>query len=131
MHFENIIIRREGSVAILQLNRPKVLNALNAVMMTELCEALENLDRDETIRCLILIGDEKAFAAGADIRELVEAGPIEMMQKNTVGLWTRVQAIPNPSLPPLAGMRWEGDANWPLRVTSSRFRRRSIRTAGN
>jgi enoyl-CoA hydratase len=103
MHFETIIIRREGAVAILQLNRPKVLNALNAFMMAELCEALESLDRDETVRCLILTGDEKAFAAGADIRELVDAGPIEMMQKNTVALWTRVQAISKPLIAAVSG----------------------------
>ena len=103
MHFENIIIRRESAVAILQLNRPKVLNALNALMMAELCEALESLDRDETVRCLILTGDEKSFAAGADIRELVGAGSIEIMQKNTVALWTRVQAIGKPLIAAVSG----------------------------
>jgi enoyl-CoA hydratase len=103
MHYENIIIRCEGAVAILQLNRPKVLNALNGLMMAELCEALESFDKDDTVRCLILTGDEKAFAAGADIREMVDAGPIEMMQKNTVTLWARVQAISKPLIAAVSG----------------------------
>lgn len=103
MHYENIIIRREGAVAILQLNRPKVLNALNAATMIELCEALESLDKDDTVRCLILTGDEKSFAAGADIRELVDAGPMEMMQRNTVALWTRVQDISKPLIAAVSG----------------------------
>jgi len=103
MRFENIIIRREGAVAIVQLNRPKVLNALNALMMAELCEALESLDRDEAFRCLILTGDEKSFAAGADIRELVSSGPIEIMQKNTVALWARVQIIGKPLIAAVSG----------------------------
>ena len=71
--------------------------------MAELCEALESLDRDETVRCLILTGNEKSFAAGADIRELVGTGPIEIMQKNTVALWARVQAIGKPLIAAVSG----------------------------
>jgi len=103
MHYENIIIRREGAVAILQLNRPKVLNALNAALMNELIDALESLDRDETVHCLILTGDEKAFAAGADIREMADAGPIEMMQRNTVALWARISEISKPIIAAVSG----------------------------
>ena len=103
MHYENIIIRREGAVAILQLNRPKVLNALNAALMNELIDALESLDRDEMVHCLILTGDEKAFAAGADIREMADAGPIEMMQRNTVALWARISEISKPIIAAVSG----------------------------
>ena len=85
MSYENLLVLREDPIAIVQLNRPKVLNALNRALMQELVEALQQLDQDDKIRCLILTGDEKAFAAGADIREMVEAGPIEMLQRNTIG----------------------------------------------
>ena len=103
MDYENIIVRHEGAVAILQLNRPKVLNALNAALMNEMIDALENLERDETVHCLILTGDEKAFAAGADIREMADAGPIEMMQRNTVALWARISEISKPIIAAVSG----------------------------
>jgi len=86
MSYENLLVLREDPIAIVQLHRPKVLNALNRALMQELVEALQQLDQDDKIRCLILTGDEKAFAAGADIREMVEAGPVEMLQRNTIGL---------------------------------------------
>jgi enoyl-CoA hydratase len=71
--------------------------------MQELVEALRQLDRDEKIRCLILAGDEKAFAAGADIREMAEAGPIEMLERNTIGLWDQIQSIGKPIIAAVSG----------------------------
>jgi enoyl-CoA hydratase len=103
MSYQNLIVLREDPIAIVQLNRPKVLNALNLALMKELVEALQLLDQDEKIRCLILTGDEKAFAAGADIREMVEAGPIEMLQRNTIGLWDRIQTISKPIIAAVSG----------------------------
>jgi enoyl-CoA hydratase len=86
-----------------QLNRPKVLNALNRALMQELVEALRQLDQDDKIRCLILAGDEKAFAAGADIREMAEAGPIQMLERNTIGLWDQIQSIAKPIIAAVSG----------------------------
>ena len=103
MSYENLIVLREDPIAIVQLNRPKVRNALNLALMKELVEALQLLDQDEDIRCLILTGDEKAFAAGADIREMAEAGPIEMLQRNTIGLWDRIQTISKPIIAAVSG----------------------------
>jgi len=94
---------REDPIAIVQLHRPKVLNALNRALMQELVEALQQLDQDDKIRCLILTGDEKAFAAGADIREMVEAGPVEMLQRNTIGLWDRIQTLSKPIIAAVSG----------------------------
>ncbi len=103
MSYENLLVLREDPIAIVQLNRPKVLNALNRALMQELVEALQQLDQDEKIRCLILTGDEKAFAAGADIREMAEAGPIEMLQKNTIALWDRIQTVSKPIIAAVSG----------------------------
>ncbi|MCI0420442.1 MAG: enoyl-CoA hydratase-related protein [Acidobacteria bacterium] len=103
MSYQNLLVMREDPVAIVQLNRPKVLNALNLALMQELVDALQHLDQDEKIRCLILTGDEKAFAAGADIREMADAGPIEMLQRNTIPLWDRVQAVSKPTIAAVSG----------------------------
>lgn len=72
MAYELIELTREGAVAIIQLNRPKALNALNAPMMAEVAAALETLEADDAIGAVILTGNEKAFAAGADIKEMVD-----------------------------------------------------------
>ena len=72
MAYDLIELSREGRVATIQLNRPKALNALNAEMMGEVAAALAELERDDEIGCVILTGNEKAFAAGADIKEMVD-----------------------------------------------------------
>ncbi len=108
MEYQNILLSREFQVGIVQLNRPKVLNALNAALMVELVDALETLDRDENIRCLILTGDEKAFAAGADIREMAEAGPIEMLQRNRIALWDKISRIGKPIIAAVSGFALGG-----------------------
>jgi len=103
MSYQNLLVLREDPIAIVQLNRPKLLNALNRALMQELVEALQQLEQDEKIRCLILTGDEKAFAAGADIREMAEAGPIEMLQRNTIALWDQIQTISKPIIAAVSG----------------------------
>jgi len=72
MAYENIDLTRDGAVAIIQLDRPKALNALNLAMMTELSDALTKLEADDAVSCVILTGNDKAFAAGADIKEMAE-----------------------------------------------------------
>jgi len=76
MNASNVIVENQGPVAVLRLNRPKRLNALNNALISELVAALEACDRDGTTRVAIITGDERAFAAGADIGELaVPGGP--------------------------------------------------------
>jgi enoyl-CoA hydratase len=74
MNFENILIEMHGRVGLVRLNRPKALNALNDQLMNELGDALLAFDADEKIACIVLTGNEKAFAAGADIAARI-AGP--------------------------------------------------------
>lgn len=72
MAYEHIELTRDGAVATIQLDRPKALNALNVAMMSELATALTSLESDNAIGCVILTGHDKAFAAGADIKEMME-----------------------------------------------------------
>ncbi|MCP5150910.1 MAG: enoyl-CoA hydratase/isomerase family protein [Ectothiorhodospiraceae bacterium] len=79
MIYVNIHVERHGRVALVRLNRPKVLNALNIELLRELRAALDALESDDTVGCIVLTGNERAFAAGADISEMAERTPAEMM----------------------------------------------------
>ena len=72
MGYDMIELTTEGAVATIKLDRPKALNALNAEMMGEVANALAKLEKDDSIGCVILTGSEKAFAAGADIKEMAD-----------------------------------------------------------
>jgi enoyl-CoA hydratase len=100
-----ILVERdeERRVALLRFNRPKQLNALNGQVMDELCTALEKLDRDDAIRVMVLTGSERAFAAGADIGEMAEASPIDMLRTNRIAQWDRVRRIGKPVIAAVAG----------------------------
>jgi enoyl-CoA hydratase len=86
--YENILIRQEGKVGIVQINRPKALNALNGDTMREIITALEIFDEDEGTGCMVLTGNEKAFAAGADIKQMAEASAISMLNSPMIGYGT-------------------------------------------
>jgi enoyl-CoA hydratase len=100
-----ILVERdeERRVALLRFNRPRQLNALNGQVMDELCSALEALDREDAIRVLVVTGDERAFAAGADIGEMAEASPIDMLRTNRIAQWDRVRRIGKPVIAAVAG----------------------------
>lgn len=108
MVYENVLVLREGAVGVVQLNRPRVLNALNDALMGELTRALEELDADETIRCLIVTGNERAFAAGADIKEMVDASAVEMLERNWIAYWERLRTIGKPIIAAVSGFALGG-----------------------
>ena len=81
MAFETIIVDISDYVATIKLNRPDALNALNSKLLDELCTALEEADASEKVRCIIITGSEKAFAAGADISEMADKSFVEMYTK--------------------------------------------------
>ena len=95
---ELVLIERQEAqrTALVRLNRPKQLNALNGAVMDALCEALEALDRDEGVRAIVVTGNERAFAAGADIGEMADATPVEMLTSNRIGQWDRIRRISKP-----------------------------------
>ena len=93
----------EERTALVRLNRPKQLNALNGAVMDALCTTLEELDRDETVRAIVVTGNERAFAAGADIGEMADATPIEMLRTNRIGQWDRIRRITKPVIAAVNG----------------------------
>jgi enoyl-CoA hydratase len=93
----------EQRTALVRLNRPRQLNALNGPTMDLLCEALEALDADEEVRAIVVTGSQRAFAAGADIGEMATAGPIDMLRGNRIGQWDRVRRITKPVIAAVNG----------------------------
>jgi enoyl-CoA hydratase len=103
MNYETIIATREEAVGLVQLNRPSVLNALNGALMNELTTELEELDRDETVRCIVVMGNERVFAAGADIKEMAGATAVQMLQRNWIAYWDRLRGIGKPIIAAVSG----------------------------
>ncbi|MCW2926696.1 MAG: fadB [Thermoleophilia bacterium] len=101
MTYENIQVAREGAVGIVTLDRPKVLNALDAQLLTELVDALEDFDRDPEVRCIALLGSDRAFAAGADISTMADASPIDMLRDD---VFARIERIRDLTTPIVAGV---------------------------
>jgi enoyl-CoA hydratase len=101
--YQNILTAVEDQIAIVTLNRPKVLNALNHELMEELVNALETFDRDDNVRVIILTGGERAFAAGADIKEMSEETTITIMLKDRFATWDRIRSIKKPVIAAVSG----------------------------
>jgi len=95
--------KAEQRTALVRLNRPKQLNALNGAVMDALCAALEELDREDAVRAIVVTGNERAFAAGADIGEMASATPIDMLITNRIGQWDRIRKITKPVIAAVNG----------------------------
>lgn len=108
MTYTNILVTKESGYAIVQFNRPEVLNALNMKLMEELVDALENLDKDNDVRCIIITGNEKAFAAGADIKEMADASAVEMLIRDQFARWDRIRKIKKPLIAAVSGFALGG-----------------------
>jgi enoyl-CoA hydratase len=98
-----VLVEREQPIAVVLLNRPKQLNALSDELMGALVDALRELDGDEGIRCIVVGGSERAFAAGADIAQLAEASPIEMYYQRRVDRWDEIRALWTPLVAAVSG----------------------------
>jgi enoyl-CoA hydratase len=106
MNDEQLVLvehQTEQRTALVRLNRPKQLNALNGAVMDELCAALEQLDRDDGVRAVVVTGNERAFAAGADIGEMAGATPIDMLITNRIGQWDRIRKVSKPVIAAVNG----------------------------
>ncbi|MDH5505590.1 MAG: enoyl-CoA hydratase-related protein [Anaerolineae bacterium] len=90
-------------VGLLRLNRPKALNALNAGLMLELMQALAAFDADDGIGAIVITGDERAFAAGADIKEMAQASAVEMLQREHISIFDRIMHITKPVIAAVSG----------------------------
>ena len=102
-NYENIITEVHDRVGLVQLNRPKALNALNDALVGELMDALAAFDADETIGAMVITGDERAFAAGADIKELIGATPVDMLKRGAVSRFDRIRQIRKPVIASVSG----------------------------
>lgn len=104
MGYQTITVSDERPIAVITLNRPDALNALNGRMVSELTEALSGLAKDDSIRCLILTGSEKAFCAGADIREMADRSAVDMVRtEHFHAFWEMVGRYPKPMVAALSG----------------------------
>lgn len=103
MSYQNILITKEGPIGIAQLNRPKVLNALNSETMIELLKAFEELDKDQSINVIILTGGPNVFAAGADLKEMAQATPVDLVLGRRFELWDRIRKISKPIIAAVSG----------------------------
>lgn len=101
--YQNITTAVEDQIGIVTLNRPKVLNALNHELMGELVKALEAFDRDDEVRVIVLTGGERAFAAGADIKEMSEETTVSIMGKDQFSTWDRIKLIRKPIIAAVSG----------------------------
>lgn len=104
MAFETIIVEVEDHVALIRLNRPDALNALNTQLLTELCGALEEADANDKVRCIVITGSDKAFAAGADIKEMSTKSFVDVFEENLFAKTSdRVGSIRKPVIAAVAG----------------------------
>jgi enoyl-CoA hydratase len=104
MTYETLLHEQHGAVTLLRLNRPQALNALNTQVLADLISAFAAYDADPTQRCLVLTGSEKAFAAGADIKEMQDKGFAPASKGSP--------APANPGSPRLPVSPWAAAANW-------------------
>jgi enoyl-CoA hydratase len=103
MSYENILVEQRGAVTLITLNRPQALNALNGAVLGELIQAFAAFDADPGQRCAVLTGSERAFAAGADIKEMADQGFATMYGDNFFAGWERVTATRKPWIAAVAG----------------------------
>jgi enoyl-CoA hydratase len=98
-----VLVEREPPIAVVRLNRPEARNALSDALMDELVARLSELDGDGDVRCIVLAGDERAFAAGADIAELAAATAVELYQAPRVARWDAIRKLTTPLVAAVSG----------------------------
>ena len=103
MPYELILTETRGRVGLITFNRPQAMNALNNQLMSELMHALEAFDNDETIGAVVITGNEKAFAAGADIKEMADKSIRDMMDRDHLAVFGRIRTIRKPVIAAVSG----------------------------
>jgi len=108
MTYETILVETRGRVGIIRLNRPQALNALNAQLNADLTAAIDAFEADETIGCVIVTGSEKAFAAGADIKEMSGKSHMDVYREDFAASWDRVARMRKPVIAAVSGFALGG-----------------------
>ncbi len=113
--YETIITEVRGRVGLIRLNRPRAFNALNSQLMQELTTALEAFDADDAIGAMVITGNERVFAAGADIKEMSEATPVDMLVSGYIDLFDRIRQVSKPIIAAVSG--WALGGGFELAMT--------------
>lgn len=110
MDYQYVIVEQQVRpyVSLIRLNRPKELNALNLELMEELVHAFKQLDQDETTRCIVITGNERAFAAGADIKQMAGMGAIDMHRVDQFSKWDSIKKTKKPIIAAVSGFALGG-----------------------
>jgi enoyl-CoA hydratase len=108
MTYETIIVETHGAVGVIKLNRPEALNALNAKLISEVNKAMDAFEKDKSIGCMVLTGSEKAFAAGADIKEMQKKRYPDTYLNDHIAPWDRVSQRRKPIIAAVAGFALGG-----------------------
>ena len=108
MEFIKVTEQKEPFVSLIELNRPKELNALNHQLMQELRDALLSLDKNDQVRVIILTGNDQAFAAGADIKQMVNSSAIDMLMMDQFSIWDQIRKIKKPIIAAVSGFALGG-----------------------
>jgi enoyl-CoA hydratase len=103
MSYTSILVEKRGRVGLVTLNRPQALNALNGPLLTELLQALTDFDADNGIGAIVIAGSEKAFAAGADIKEMASASVVDMLNGTFVELFDGLRQVRKPLIAAVSG----------------------------
>ena len=99
----SILTEIHDRVGLVRLNRPKALNALNSTMLTELMDVLDKFDADEDIGAVVITGNERAFAAGADIKEMMDVSAVEMFLSDSISQFDRIRGVTKPIIAAVSG----------------------------
>ncbi len=114
MAYQTLIVEIEDYTCLVRLNRPDALNALNTTLMRELAEALTAAEANDKIRCIVLTGSEKAFAAGADVKEMADKSFTDVFFDNLFGPEAAaINAIRKPLVAAVSAIAWAAGASWP------------------
>lgn len=103
MSFTTIKTEVHGKAGLVQIDRPEALNALNATVMEELATALQEFDGASQVGAIVVTGDRRAFAAGADIKEMAEASSVDMLKADRISRWDRIKAVKKPVIAAVSG----------------------------
>ena len=135
MSYETILVEQKGAVTLITLNRPQALNALNSQVLADLTDAFAKFDADDSQRCAVLTGSEKAFAAGADIKEMSTQSFADMYRSNFFAGYDRVTATRKPWIAAVSGWALGGGcelammADFIIAADSAKFGQPEIKLA--